>query len=124
MADGGEEIIADAVGFKVAGPTFDSREDITVARRTGADASVAIQLETGTEDFDGVSNADGNEFRLVQESGSAASNDSDGRNEEGKHLPTDPIVVEASLDDAATFSRTGSSSGTASVLKGVDVAAA
>ena len=124
MADGGEEIIADAIGFKVAGPTFDSREDITVARRTGGDASVAIQLETGTEDFDGVSNADGNEFRLVQESGSAASNDSDGRNAEGKHEATDPIVVEASLDDAATFSRTGTSSGTASVLKGVDVAAA
>ena len=123
MADGGEEIIVDALGFKVAGPTFDSREDITAARRTGGDASVAIQLESGTEDFDGVSNADGNEFRLVQESGSAASNDSDGRNEEGKHLPTDPIVVEASLDDAATFSRTGTSSGTASVLKGITVAA-
>ena len=124
MADGGEEIIVDALGFKVAGPTFDSREDITAARRTGGDASVAIQLESGTEDFDGVSNADGNEFRLVQESGNAASNDSDGRNEEDKHGATDPIVVEASLDDAATFSRTGTSSGTASVLKGVDVAAA
>ena len=124
MADGGEEIIVDALGFKVAGPTFDSREDITVARRTGTDDSVAIQLESGTEDFDGVSNADGNEFRLVQESGNAASNDSDGRNEEDKHGATDPIVVEASLDDAATFSRTGTSSGTASVLKGVDVAAA
>ena len=62
-------------------------------------------------------------IHLVQESGNAASNDSDGRNEEGKTLLTDPYVVETSLNDAATFSRTGSSSGTASVLKGITVAA-
>ena len=124
MADGGEEIIADALGITVGGPLFDTRADISTTVRTGEDSSMAIQLESGTEDFDGVSNGQGNEFRLVQESGNAASNDSDGRNEEDKHGATDPIVVEASLDDAATFSRTGTSSGTASVLKGVDVAAA
>ena len=66
---------------------------------------------------------DADSARLVQESGNAASNDSDGRNEEGKTLLTDPYVVETSLNDAATFSRTGSSSGTASVLKGITVAA-
>ena len=120
--DGGEEMIVDAIGFKVAGPTFDSREDITTARRTGTDSSVAIQLESATTDLDGVSAHDG-DARLVQESGNAASNDSDGRNEEGKTLRTDPLVVESSLDNAATFAQSGTSSGSANVLKGVDVAA-
>ena len=122
--NGGEEIICDSLGFKVAGPLFDSRSDITTITRTGQDTSVAIQLEAATEDLDGDSNAAGNFFRLVQESGSAASEDSDGRNIEGKTTRTDPIVVETSLNDAATLSQTGSSSGTANILKGVDVAAA
>ena len=123
MADGGEEMIVDALGITVGGPLYDTRADISTTVRTGEDSSVAIQLESATEDFDGRSNADGNEFRLVQESGSAASNDSDGRNEEGKHLATDPYVVEASLDKTATFLQSGSSSGTAYILKGMDVAA-
>ena len=79
----------DPIGFKVVIPEFDSRSDITTIRRTGKDVSVVIQLESGTEDFDGVSNVDGNEFRLVQESGvKLTSNDSDGRNAEGKHEAT------------------------------------
>ena len=123
MADGGEEIIADALGITVGGPLYDTRADISTTVRTGEDDSIAIQLESGTEDFDGVSNGQGNEFRLVQESGSAASNDSDDRNEEGKHLATDPYVVEASLDKTATFLQSGSSSGSAYILKGMDVAA-
>ena len=123
MADGGEEIIADALGITVGGPLYDTRTDISTAVRTGEDSSIAIQLESGTEDFDGVSNGQGNEFKLVQESGNAASNDSDGRNEEGKTLLTDPYVVEASLDKTATFLQSGSSSGTAHILKGIDVAA-
>ena len=45
------------------------------------------------------------------------------RNEEGKTLLTDPYVVEASLDKTATFLQSGSSSGTAYILKGMDVAA-
>ena len=123
MADGGEEIIADALGITVGGPLYDTRTDISTAVRTGEDSSIAIQLESGTEDFDGVSNGQGNEFKLVQESGNAASNDSDGRNEEGKTLLTDPYVVEASLDKTATFLQTGSTSGSAYILKGIDVAA-
>ena len=123
MADGGEEMIVDAVGFKVAGPQFDSRSDITTITRVGADDSVALQLESATLDLDGFAALDADSAKLVQESGNAASNDSDGRNEEGKTLLTDPYVVETSLNDAATFSRTGSSSGTASVLKGITVAA-
>ena len=93
MADGGEEMIVDALGFKVAGPQFDSRSDITTITRVG------------------------------QETGNAASI-TDGINLEGQDsVQTDPYVVETSLNDAATFSRTGSSSGTASVLKGITVAA-
>ena len=62
--------------------------------------------------------------RLVQETGNAASI-TDGINLEGQNtFLTDPYVVETALNDAATFSRTGTSSGTASILKGVDVAAA
>ena len=124
MADGGEEIIADALGITVGGPLYDTRADISTTVRTGEDDSIAIQLESGTEDFDGVSNGQGNEFRLVQETGNAASNDSDGRNAEGKTLLTDPYVVEASLDQTATFLQSGSSSGSAYILKGMTVAAA
>ena len=124
MTNGGEEMIADALGITVGGPLFDTRADITTTVRPGEDDSIAIQLESGTEDFDGVSNGQGNEFRLVQETGNAASNDSDGRNAEGKTLLTDPYVVEASLDKTATFLQTGSSSGSAYILKGIDVAAA
>jgi hypothetical protein len=123
MTNGGEEMIVDALGITVGGPLFDTRADITTTVRPGEDDSIAIQLESGTEDFDGVSNGQGNEFRLVQETGNAASNDSDGRNEEGKTLLTDPYVVEASLDKTATFLQTGSTSGSAYILKGMDVAA-
>ena len=122
MTNGGEEMIVDAVGFKVAGPQFDSRSDITSITRVGADDSVALQLEEATTSsfIDELSNDGG---RLVQETGNAASI-TDGINLEGQDsVQTDPYVVETSLNDAATFSRTGSSSGTASVLKGITVAA-
>ena len=122
MTNGGEEMIVDAIGFKVAGPQFDSRSDITTITRVGADDSVALQLEEATTSsfIDELSNDGG---RLVQETGNAASI-TDGINLEGQNsVQTDPYVVETSLNDAATYSRTGSSSGTASVLKGITVAA-
>ena len=122
--NGGDEIISDSVDFTVAGPLYATRSDIKTITRTGADDSVALQLEVGTEDLDGIGGGQGDVFRLVQESGNAASNDSDGRNEEGKTLNTDPYVVENSLNDNATFLESGSTSGTANILKGVDVAAA
>jgi hypothetical protein len=105
--NGGGEITADALSFVVAGPTFDSRSNITTITRVGADDSVAIQLETGT------ANSDAGNGRLVinASDGSASNVDS-------------PIVVETSLNDAATYQASGSSSGTAYVLKGMDVAAA
>ena len=104
--NGGGEMLVDALAFIVAGPTFDSRSNITTITRVGADDSVAIQLETGTP------NSDTGNGRLVinASDGSASNVDS-------------PIVVETSLNDAATYSASGSSSGTAYILKGVDVSA-
>ena len=122
MTNGGEEMIVDALGVKVAGPQYDSRSDITTITRVGADDSVALQLEEATTSsfIDSLNNDGG---RLVQETGNAAS-ETDGINLEGQNtFLTDPYVVETSINDAATFSRTGSTSGTASVLKGITVAA-
>ena len=122
MTNGGEEMIVDALGVKVAGPAFDSRSDVTTITRVGADSSVALQLEEATTSsfIDSLNNDGG---RLVQETGNAASI-TDGINLEGQNtFNTDPYVVETSVNDAATFLQSGSSSGTANILKGVDVAA-
>ena len=123
MTNGGEEMIVDALGVKVAGPQYDSRSDITTITRVGADDSVALQLEEATTSsfIDSLNNDGG---RLVQETGNAAS-ETDGINLEGQNsFLTDPYVVETSVNDAATFLQSGSTSGTANILKGVDVAAA
>jgi hypothetical protein len=78
-------------------------------------------LESVTTDLDGVA-AHESDAKLVQESGNASDNDSDDRNAEVEF--GDPFVVEIALNDAATYSASGSTSGSAYVLKGVDVAAA
>jgi len=119
--NGGEEIIADALALAVAGPLYNTRSDITTVTRVGADSSVAVQLESATTDLDGVAAHESN-AKLAQESGNASDNDSDDRNAEVEF--GDPLVVEIALDDAATYVASGSTSGTAYVLKGVDVAAA
>ena len=120
--NGGDELIADALAFAVAGPLFDTRSDISTITRVGADDSVALQLEEATTSsfIDSLNNDGG---RLVQETGNAAS-ETDGINLEGQNtFLTDPYVVETSVNDAATFLQSGSTSGTANILKGVDVAA-
>ena len=122
MTNGGEEMIVDALGIKVAGPLYDSRSDVTTITRVGADDSVALQLEEATTSsfIDSLNNDGG---RLVQETGNAAS-ETDGINLEGQNsFLTDPYVVETSVNDAATFLQSGTTSGTANILKGVDVAA-
>ena len=119
--NGGEEIIVDALGFGVAGPAFATRSDVMTITRTGADESVGFTLEEATTDLAGISNQDGHTFQLVQESGNAADNNSDGRNAEV--INGDALEVETSLSDSATFLASGSSSGTANILRGVDVAA-
>ena len=125
--DGGDEIIADALAFGVAGPAFATRSDIMTITKVGEDGSVAIALESGTTHIDGTPITEGS--RIVQESGNAASNNSDGRNAEETGGGTignsgDPIGVESSISDAATYTQTGSSSGSALVLQGMTVAAA
>ena len=95
--------------------------------KVGEDGSVAISLESGTTHIDGTPITEGS--RIVQESGNAASNNSDGRNEEEAGGGTignsgDPFLVEESISDAATYTQTGSSSGSALVLQGMTIAAA
>jgi hypothetical protein len=105
--NGGDELVADALAFGVAGPLYDSRSDITTITRPGRDESVALQCEAGTP------NSDAGNGRIVMNAsdGSAANVDS-------------PIVVEVALDDSATYLASGTSSGTAYILKGMTVAAA
>ena len=104
--NGGGEMLVDALSFVVAGPTYASRSDISLITRTGMDTSVAIQLETGTPNSD-----TGNGRLVINASDGSASN------------AASPIVVEAYLNDVSTYQASGSSSGTAYVLKGVDVSA-
>ena len=107
MTNGGDEVIADGLGFTVAGPTFASRSDVTTITRTGDDSSVAIQMESGTP------NSDNGNGRLVMNGSDGSSTNVDS-----------PIVVEAALDESATYAKAGSSSGSAFILKDVTVAAA
>jgi len=102
--NGGGEMLVDALSFVVGGPKFDSRSNISTITRTGMDSSVAVELESGTAPDGG---------RLV-------ANGSDGSSTNAGS----PLVVEASLNDVATYSASGSSSGTAYILKGITVAAA
>ena len=102
--NGGGEMLVDALSFVVAGPTFATRSDISLITRTGMDTSVAIELESNTDESTG--------GRIVANGSDGSSSNADS-----------PIVVEAYLNDVSTYSASGSSSGTAYVLKGVDVSA-
>ena len=105
--NGGEEINSNSLDFAVAGPKFDTRSDVKTITRTGKDDSVAIQLESGTANSD-----NGNGRLVVNASDGSATN------------ANDIFVVETALNDAATYSASGSTSGSANVLKGITVAAA
>ena len=105
--NGGEEINSNSLDFAVAGPKFDTRSDVKTITRTGKDDSVAIQLESGTANSDS-----GNGRLVVNASDGSATN------------ANDIFVVETALNDAATYSASGSTSGSANVLKGITVAAA
>ena len=102
--NGGGEMLVDALSFVVAGPTFATRSDISLITRTGMDTSVAIELESNTDESTG--------GRIVANGSDGSSSNADS-----------PIVVEAYLNDVSTYQASGSSSGTAYVLKGVDVSA-
>ena len=94
----GDEIHMEGVDFTIAGAT--ATADITDLTMTGGDDDVNIALEGDTDDHQG--------GRLVQDT-SANEND--------------PFDVEDYTSDIVVYTQAGSSTGTASVLNGVTVAA-
>jgi hypothetical protein len=96
--DEGDEIHMEGVDFTIAGPIGTS--DITDLTMTGGDADVNIALETDTDGGDG--------WRIVQDTAANVN---------------DPIDVEDYTSDIVVYSQAGTSTGSASVLNGVTVAA-
>ena len=97
-ANAGDEIHMEGVDFTIAGST--ATADITDLTMTGGDDDVNIALEGDTDEHQG--------GRLVQDT-SANEND--------------PIDVEDYTSDIVVYTQAGTSTGTASVLNGVTVAA-
>ena len=95
----GEGILMEAVDFTIAGVTGTAH--ITDLTMTGGDADVNIALEPDTDGFQG--------GRLVQDTAANVN---------------DRIDVEDYTSDIVVYTQAGTSSGTASVLNGVTVAAA
>ena len=95
----GDEVHMEGVDFTIAGST--GTADITDLTKTGGDDDINIALEGDTDDHQG--------GRLVQDT-SANEND--------------PFDVEDYTSDIVVYTQAGSSTGTASVLNGVTVAAA
>ena len=102
--DEGEGILCEAIDFTIAGVT--GTADITDLTMTGGDASVYVGLLE-----DGSSDDQGEDKIILNATDGSASNANDG------------IVAEDYTSDIAVYSQAGTSSGTASVLNGVTVAA-
>ena len=98
-ANAGDEIHMEGVDFTIASST--GTADITDLTKTGGDDDINIALEGDTDEHQG--------GRLVQDT-SANEND--------------PFDVEDYTSDIVVYTQAGSSTGTASVLNGVTVAAA
>ena len=103
--NGGDEIHMEAVDFTIAGAT--GTADITDLTMTGGDASVYVGLLE-----DGSSDDQGEDKLILNATDGSASNANDG------------FVAEDYTSDIAVYSQAGTSSGAASVLNGVTVAAA
>ena len=97
-ANENDEIHMEGVDFTIAGSIGTS--DITDLAMTGGDDDVNIALETDTDGGDG--------WRIVQDTAANVN---------------DPIDVEDYTSDIVVYTQAGSSTGTASVLNGVTVAA-
>jgi hypothetical protein len=104
--NGGEEINAESIDLRIAGPEFATRTDVTGIARVGETLGGDILLEQGTEDSD-----DGEDAILLN--ASAADTD------EGSKLDLEDFT-----SGLALYSQAGSTSGTADVLTGITVAAA
>ena len=104
--NGGEEINAESIDLRIAGPEFATRTDVTGIARVGETLGGDILLEVGTEDSD-----NGEDAILLN--ASAADTD------EGSKLDLEDFT-----SGLALYSQAGSTSGTADVLTGITVAAA
>jgi hypothetical protein len=104
--NGGEEVNAESIDLRIAGPEFATRTDVTGIARVGETLGGDILLEVGTEDSD-----DGEDAILLNSS--AANTD------EGSKLDLEDFT-----SGLALYSQAGSTSGTADVLTGITVAAA
>ena len=104
--DGGEELNAESIDLRIAGPEFASRTDVTGIARVGETLGGDILLEVGTPDSD-----DGEDAILLD--ASAADTDIESK-----------LDLEDFTSGLALYTQEGSSSGSALVLTGITVAAA
>ena len=106
-ANAGDEIIADGISFTVAGPSFATRSDITTVARTGQELGGNILLEIGVEGTD-----DGEDHIILDGTDGSSTN------------AGSTLDLEDFTSGVATYLQAGSTSGTAYVLAGIDIAAA
>jgi hypothetical protein len=100
--NGGDEILADAIDFTVAGEAV-TTSDITAVTKTGGDTEIFIGiLEDGTDDHDL-----GEDTIIMNASDGSASDDGD------------RFLSELGSTEIAVFEIAGTTSGTANVLNGV-----
>jgi hypothetical protein len=104
--DGGEELNAESIDFRIAGAEFASRTDVTGIARVGETLGGDILLEQGTPDSD-----NGEDAILLN--ASAADTD------EGSKLDLEDFT-----SGLAAYTQAGATSGSALVLSGITVAAA
>ena len=104
--NGGEEINAESIDLRIAGPEFATRTDVTGIARVGETLGGDILLEVGTPDSD-----DGEDAILLD--ASAADTDIESK-----------LDLEDFTSGLALYTQAGSSSGSALVLNGITVAAA
>ena len=109
--NGGDEILADGLSLTVAGPTFATRSDITLAARSGGALGGNILLEVGVDGSD-----DGEDHIILD--GTAAVPGGASTN------AGSTLDLEDFTSGVASYSQAGSTSGTAFVLSGIDIAAA
>ncbi len=101
----GDAVLCEAVDFTIAGAT--GTADVTDLTMTGGDSSVYIGLLE-----DGASDDQGEDKMILNGTDSTSANANDG------------FVAEDYTSDIVVYTQAGSSTGTASVLNGVTVAAA
>ena len=104
--DGGEELNAESIDFRIAGAEFATRTDVTGIARVGETLGGDILLEQGTPDSD-----NGEDAILLD--ASAADTDIESK-----------LDLEDFTSGLALYTQAGSDSGSALVLTGITVAAA